>query len=183
MITLAADCLLFRLASGESVPFSAEMLSFEVTPGAARSFDEEVVKQAAKAVFHYFRHELGRDSVTVGEFAGALEKVLKGFKEQAGCRSERPHVIGSGSDLRELAGESGAGCELLFFPMLRADLRRQLQGNTRLVRFRRLRDCVKHLAGTARWSSRCRHLEEQILEFLRECLSAEAGLGSAMVVE
>ncbi len=182
MITLATDCLLFRLASGESVPFSAEMLTFEVTPGAAQTFDEEVVRHAAKAVFHYFRHELGRESVTVGEFAGALEKVLRGFKEQAGSTPERTRMVGCGSDLRELAGETGAGCELLFYPMLRAELRRQLQENAGLVRFRGLRGCVKVLAGTARWSSRCRNLEEQILEFLRECLSAEAGLGSGMVV-
>ena len=34
---------------------------------------------------------------------------------------------------------------------------------------------VKQLAGARRWSLRCRDLEKQILEYLRECLTAEAG--------
>ena len=32
MITLASECLLFELANGESVPFSAEMISVEIIP-------------------------------------------------------------------------------------------------------------------------------------------------------
>ncbi len=31
MIALQSDCLLFQLANGESVPCSAEMISFEIT--------------------------------------------------------------------------------------------------------------------------------------------------------
>lgn len=184
MITLAADCLLFRLANGESVPFSADMLNFEVSGEAAQVFDEDFVKHAAQAVFHYFRKELGRESITMGEFAGALEKVLKGFQPGASQREQKEARAICGSDLCELARESGAGCELVFFPLLRADVRRQLQGRAPLVRFRGLRACVKQLAGSTRWSSRCRGLEEQILGFLRECLSAEARPGEGtMLVE
>ena len=69
MIALASDCLTFRLTSGESIPYSAEMLSVELVGETARWFDSEFAHQAAKAVFHYFKHELGRHAVSVGEFA------------------------------------------------------------------------------------------------------------------
>jgi hypothetical protein len=41
------------------------------------------------------------------------------------------------------------------------------------LRFRGLRGCVKQLAGARRWSLRCEKLQEQIVEYLRGCLSAE----------
>src|SRR5882724_12791897 len=120
MIALASDYLLFRMANGESVPISVEMLSVELMGETTELFDSEFVRHAANAVFHYFKHELRRQTVTVGEFAGALEKVLRGFAltGQAAARTQcAPRVLES--DLRRLACESGKGCELFFFPRLR----------------------------------------------------------------
>lgn len=176
MITLAADCLLFRMTNGETVPFSAEMISVELLGETARLFEPEFVRHAANAVFHYFKHELGRQSLTLGEFAGALEKVLRGFHLPT-AEPSPPVWPGSvcESDLCDLVRESGQGCELFFFPRLRDELRRQLHYEPRVLRFRGLRGCVKQLAGARRWSSRCRQLEEQIVEYLRECLGADAG--------
>jgi hypothetical protein len=52
------------------------------------------------------------------------------------------------------------------------------------VRFRGLRGCVKQLAGTRRWTSRCEQLQDQIVEYLRGCLSAETAQNNcALVVE
>lgn len=79
MISLAHDCLLFELASGEAIPFSAEMISVELMGDVVSQLDPEVIRHAAASVFHYFKHDLERDSVTVGEFAGMLEKVLRGL--------------------------------------------------------------------------------------------------------
>jgi len=132
MIALAYDCLLFETSSGESIPFSAEMISVELTDDGIGAFDPEFLKHAASAVFHYFKHDLGRITVTVGEFAGALEKVLRGFGLESvpddedsveQCSSERRVLR---SDLRKLACESGKGFELVFFPRLRDELRQQL---------------------------------------------------------
>jgi hypothetical protein len=173
MISLASDCLLFQLANGESVPFSAEMISVELSGGAGK-FDPHFIQHAANAVFHYFKHDLGRLTVTVGEFAGALEKVLRGFGlcAQSTDPVSRPRVLES--DLRQLAFESGKGCELFFFPRLRDEVRLQLQHSPQLLRFRGLRSCVKQLTGARRWCPRCRILEGQILDFLRTCFSVEA---------
>jgi hypothetical protein len=174
MIALGGDCLLFRLASGEQVPLSAEMVSIELMGDTARWFDAEFVEHAAKAVFHYFRQELGRQSVTVGEFAGALERVLRGFKPPAEP-APAPVAAVTEADLGRLARESGEGRELVFFPRLRAELRERMRQDQGVLRFRGLRRCVMELAGARRWTARCRTLEEQIVSYLRGCLTAEAG--------
>jgi hypothetical protein len=185
MIALAADCLLFEFTTGEQVPFSAEMVSVEVSGETGQWLDPDLVRDTTNAVFHYFKHELGRQSVTVGEFSEAMEKALKGFQF-----GHRPAVRPGGapgvieSDLRWLARESGEAGELVFFPRLRAVLREQLREQPRMLRFYGLRGCVKQLARTRRWTSRCRDLEDQIVAYLRECLSAETGrVDFALLVE
>src|SRR2546423_11895525 len=80
MIALSSDCLLFELASGESLPMSPDMIAVELVGEGTAPYDQEFVSHAASAVFYYFKHELGRASVSLGEFAEALEKVLQGFK-------------------------------------------------------------------------------------------------------
>ena len=172
MIALAADCLLFRLADGESVPLSSEMISVDLMGDTRRWLDPEMVDQAAKAVFHYFKHDLGLQTVTIGDFAGALEKVLSGFSMPETADSELdPAVLEL--DLRNLAHKWGEGGELFFFPRLREELRQSLDQGWRVLRFRGLRGCVKHLVGARRWSCRCRELEEEILAYLRQYLGAE----------
>jgi hypothetical protein len=164
------------MTNGENVPLSAEMISVELLGNTIELFDAEFVRHAAGAVFHYFKHDLRRQSVTVGEFASALERVLRGFvlSTQKLVAQEkpvqRPIVV---SDLRELATESGKGCELFFFPRLREEVRAHVRKGPSVVQFRGLRSCVKQLAGAQRWSSRCRTLRDQIIAFLRECLTAE----------
>ena len=179
MITLAQDCLYFEIDGGESVPFSADMISVELSGENADMFDAEFVKHATSAVFHYFKKELGRDTISLAEFAGALEKVLRDFEFSAPvpeseipARRREAQVIES--DLRRLVHESGPGCELVFFPRLRDELRHHLQQEPRMVRFRGLRGCVKQLAGAQRWCARCRDLHDQIVDFLRNCLTVEA---------
>jgi hypothetical protein len=185
VITLAADCLLFELATGESIPYSADMVSVELADSTTEHFDSEFVRDATQAVFHYFKHELGRRSVSVVEFEGALQKVLQDFAATA-----QPPTPPDSSrrvlecDLCWLALESGQGRELLFFPRLRAELQRHLQQYPRVLRFHGLRDCVKQLTGARRWNGRCRTLEGEIVEYLRGCLGAEpAPVEVALIVE
>jgi len=174
MIALASDCLLFETSSGESVPFSAEMISVELTGEGIGVFDPEFLKNAASAVFHYFKHDLGRITVTVGEFAGALEKVLRGFGLESEPETKnyaQQRVVNS--DLRRLASESGKGFELFFFHRLRDEMRHQLSQDPQVLRFRGLRSCVKQLTGAQRWSPRCQKLQDQIVEFLRNCFTSD----------
>jgi hypothetical protein len=174
MIAMKSDCLLFQLTNGESVPCSAKMISFEVSGNTEGLLDQEMLNHATESVFHYFKSELRREAVTVGEFTEALEKVLRrlGFVIRAGGVEARPASSGA-TDLGQLAGESADSLELFFFPRLRRELRDQLQLSPRVLRFRGLRVCVKQLAGARRWSARCEKLQEQILEYMRGCLTAE----------
>lgn len=184
MILLAHDCMLFELTTGEAIPFSAEMISVELMGDAVSQLDPEVIRNAAAAVFHYFRHELERDSVTVGEFALMLEKVLRGLGLNVRPAEATAPGSSPAADLVVLARESGDARELVFFPRLRRELRVQLKSAPRVIRFRGLRRCVKHLAGARRWCPRCEHLRDQIVDYLRGCLSTDShASGCRLVVE
>ena len=185
MIAIASNCLLFEMTNGESIPFMAENISVDVTGTDDGMFDADFVRHAANAVFHYFRYELGRRVVTVAEFAAALEKVLVRFANLSPALAKaRKELLVLESDLQVLADEWGQNAELFFFSALRQELRRHLGKAPRLVRFRGLRLCVKRLIGAQRWSLRCRKLEEDIVEYLRECLHAERRKAAlALVVE
>jgi len=172
MIWLAGDCLVFQLANGEKIPFSSEMISVELLDNSSTSFEPEVIRHAAAAVFHHFKQDLERDTVTIGEFTEALEKALRGLGLQVVTTEETMRPLPA--DLSRLASESGPAGELHFFPRLRAALRGQLNQSSRLVHFHGLRPCVKQLAGARRWSPRCDSLRDQIVEYLRNCLSVEA---------
>lgn len=170
MIALSSDCLLFQLSNGESIPCSPEMISIELVGNADSTVDPEMLRHAAASVFHYFKDELARESVTVGEFAQALEKVLRSFglAIRAGG-TDSPEM----TDLGHIARESGDSLELFFYPRLRDELRAQLRQAPRVLRFHGLRGCAKQLAGAQRWSHRCEKMQEQIVEYLRQCLTAE----------
>jgi hypothetical protein len=185
MIALQSNCLFFQLASGESVPCSAEMISIELVGDANGSLDPEILRHAAASVFHYFKNELERQTVTIGEFSLALEKALRnlGLTIRAGEFESRSQEIIE-TDLALFTCQSGGSLELFFFPRLRDELRAQLRQSPRVVRFRGLRGCVKELAGAQRWSARCEKMRDQIVGYLRECLTAEPEqTDCALVVE
>ena len=185
MIAMSSGCLLFQLSNGESIPCLPEMISVEVVGNAAALLDPEVLRHAAASVFHYFKIELERETVTVGEFAGALEKVLRGLGFTIRAGGIEPHsretIV---ADLGLLTRNSGDSLELLFFPRLRDELRARLRQSPRVLHFRGLRVCVKQLTGARRWSHRCERLQDQIVDYLRGCLSAEPEQNDcALVVE
>jgi hypothetical protein len=186
MIALQSNCLFFQLDSGESVPCSAEMISIELVGDAHGFLDPEILSHAAASVFHYFKNDLERQTVTIGEFSLALEKALRnlGLTIRAGefeSRSQEIIETDLGLFMRQIDGNS---LELFFFPRLREELRAQLRQSPRVVRFRGLRGCVKELAGAQRWSARCEKMRDQIVGYLRECLTAEPEqTDCALVVE
>jgi hypothetical protein len=184
MILLATDCLIFRTATGETVPYSSESISVELMGEKAAMFDPEFIKHAAAAVFHYFRDELDRETVSVGEFTLALEKILRGFAlsvKPPQAADTAPRVVES--DLRLLAAPDEGG-ELFFFPRLRDELRSQLRHSPQMLCFQNVRSCVKQLVGARRWSERCQSLQDQIVEFLRTCMCVDNhGINCAVVVK
>jgi hypothetical protein len=182
MIALRTDCLLFELTNGESVPCSPAMITVEIVGGTASQLEPELLQHAAASVFHYFKVELDRETVTVGEFSLALEKVLHHLGYVIHTGGPDPEI--RDTDLARLIRDTAGSLELFFFPRLRDELRDQLRQSPRVVRFRGLRGCVKQIAGVRRWSSRCEQLQDQIVAFLRQCMDSEAEKpGCALVVE
>jgi hypothetical protein len=184
MIALQSDYLIFQLTNGESIPCSAQMITVEIVGNADGMIAPELLHHAAASVFHYFKIEMGRDAVTVGEFAIALEKALQGlgltlFADKLEPSPAAPVLTGPPgeltveTDMSLIALESGDSLELLFFPKLRDELRTKLRLAPRVLRFHGLRGCAKRLAGAQRWSARCEKMQEQIVGYLRECLVAE----------
>lgn len=175
MIALSSDHLIFQLTNGESIPCSVEMITIEIVGNSEGMIDAEMLRHASASVFHYFKTELDRQTVTVGEFALALEKVLRNFGLTLYAEEDQPFAKKIlEADLCLLARESDSSLELFFFPRLRDELRARLRESPRLLRFRGLRGCVKKLAGAQRWSGRCELIQDQIVGYLRECLTAEA---------
>ena len=185
MIALHSNCLIFELRNGESVPCSAEMISVEVVGEANSLLEPEMLRHAAASVFHYFKTELAREAVTIGEFSLALEKALHHLGYSIHAHDSRGQADDTThTDLARLVRETDGGMELGFFPRLRDELRFRLRQSPRVVRFHGLRGCVKQLAGARRWSRRCERMQDQIVEYLRGCLTAETAQHEcALVVE
>ncbi len=182
MIQLRTDCLVFETARGR-IPCSVELVASELIGEATEWLDPEILHQAAAGVLEYFREELGRESVTVAEFARALARVLRGFgfqvvtDEPAGEEALQP------LDLEDLAHASGPCFELAFFSALRREVISRLQTTPRVLHLRGLRACVKHLTAARRWCPRCQQLSGQILAYLGDCLLETAPkTGCALVV-
>jgi hypothetical protein len=160
-------------------------VTVELIGDSAALLDDEVIQNAAQAVLHYFKSELGKTLVSVGEFAQALERVLRGLGFSVSASDPGTESFPAGdADLGRLALDSQGGFELDFFPRLRRELRRQLDQAPGIIRFRGLRRCVKQLTGARRWTPRCQELSDQIVEYLRQCLSTESRRRSCpMLVE
>ena len=120
MIQLHNDCLLFQLEDGQMIPCSVERFTFELVGDALGDVDADVIRNAASAVVHYFKAELNRTTITVGEFTQALEQVLKAFglsvsatrtRSGAPSPSSSPSAAGStASPRRWPSSSSGPSC-------------------------------------------------------------------------
>lgn len=191
MIRLRDDCLLVQQPSGQMIPCAVEQVTIELMSETAGIMDPEIIRHAAAGVLHFFKVELKKESVTLGEFAEALARVLRGFGVGVECSPEYKTTaapahsvvfelaagdtrsVDAVADLREVVTASGSEYELGFFLRLRAILARSLRESPRTVRFVGLRGCVKQLMGRRRWCHPCRRMEEQIIDFLRESFRAE----------
>ena len=187
MILLRHDCLVFKTAAGESIPATAQEVTVELMGEQGSWLDPEIVQNAAAAVLHYFKDEKKQSAVSVAEFSEALERVLRGLGfdvKSAGAPATPkpgPEVPFTQSaprrivetNLHRFAGDLGTSCELVFFTRLRDELRRCLEDSPQLLHFSGLRECVKHLTGTKRWTTRCQSLHDQIVDYLRSCLHSE----------
>ncbi len=184
MIRLHPDCLIIKMSSGEQFPCPAEIVTVELIGDAASWMSEEVVKNVAAAVLHFFKEEQGRDVVSVAEFSEVLEDVLQGFGYTVGN-----YGLGKGkrmvrnTNINDIIPEAEGELELAMYQRLRTEMKRLLENPPDELRFSGLRGCVKRVLHAQRWSAKCQALNDQIVAFLRECLDAHAGANCSLVVK
>jgi hypothetical protein len=182
MIQLHRDYLLFETSMGQIIPCSAELVAVELIGEAIDTLDPELVQQAANAVLHYFKKDLGCTTVSVGEFSRALEQALSALGLSVGSAPASNHGKPPSHDLRSIASGVERGFELSFFPRLRQEMSARLRETPKVLCFHGLRGCVKQLIGAKRWTRECQALNDQIVEYLRACFMTEAQAGSCGLV-
>lgn len=175
MIQLHSHSLVFETTDGELIPCDAEEVTIELIGEAVQDLDPNLVRQAATAVLHYFKSECEQQVVTIREFTQALEQVLHNLGVQVSKeeKSAAKSLVGGKileADLSDLIEEDGSATELIFFARLKREFVKLLNRSPRVIRLRGLRRCVKHLIGAQRWSKRCYGPNDQIINFLRECM-------------
>jgi hypothetical protein len=168
--------------NGDFVACSAELFSIQLVDTQGSTIDPELIRHAAAAVLHYFKHDLERQSVTVAEFANALEQVLQAVGLKLSSAAAQSSSKMETADLGVLASHCGGGFELAFFPTIRQELSARLARAPSVLRFQGLNECVKELLGAKRWSGRCQALHDQIVDYLRDCLETEAPGSSCRLV-
>jgi hypothetical protein len=176
MIQLHPDCLIFRTSQGELIPCSAETVTIEMIGDASSMIDPETVREAAAAVVHYFKYDLHRETVSISEFSDALQRALRCFGFDVTTTTVE-NGAPTGTDLREIA-RTAEDYELSFFQRLREEFSRQAKASEEIVRFWGLRDCAKQITGAKRWGHAAESFSEQVVDFLRNCLSIEPGAQS-----
>lgn len=178
MIQLQSDCLVFETSDGECIPCSAEWVAVELIGEAADELDPDLVHNASIAVLHYFKKELNRYSVSIGEFSQVLAKVLRGFGlnvvDSSDAANADSGVRSVEGNLLFLAMSSGAGFELAFYSDLQRMMKDKLEAAPECLQLTGLRGCVKELLGARRWSSRCQKLNDQIVAYIRRCFALNA---------
>ena len=167
------DSLVFKVPEQDALPTGQGEVAFQLFGDGDELVAPDVIHNAAAAVLHFFREDRGLETVPVAEFSAVLEKVLKGLGFNVSWSATRPPDRAVEADLQSLAQDSGPGFELVFFQRLRDQVRQNLQGSPPMLKFAGLRGCVRHMTGARRWTGRCQEMNDQIVDFIRECLTAE----------
>ena len=185
MIQLSPDCVVLELEGGNNLPCSVELMTVELLGETSSWMDPEILKNINHGVIVYLRDELGKQLVSFEEFAEVLKQVLKGFgfdlalpqsEEVASARVEK-------KDIADWLGRKDHGFELMMFQCLRNELSRTLANEPPCVLWiHGLRACVKNQLGARRWSRKCQDLNDQLIEFIRECFYCNANSDCSLVV-
>ena len=175
MIQQRSDCLVFETASGECIPCSAEELTVELIGEGSKSLTPEVIHNAAAALLHYFKYEVSKEKVTIGEFTEALVDLLQKLGYQV---SESGSIVSSEETyveihLDDFVDHQSAAMEMAFFSKLRSAVKEALSDSAPSLKITGLRPCVLALSGSRRWNNRCRELSDHIVGFLRQCITTD----------
>jgi hypothetical protein len=120
----------------------------------------------ARGVIEYLRQRFDRQSITLEELFEKIDQTLRsiGFKDIADQLCAEPPPIDIA--LTNIVHEADSGFELRFFTLLEQHLADARRLGASEIRLSGLRDAVKLLRSTDRWSKSCQQMHDYILAFV-----------------
>jgi hypothetical protein len=173
MIRLNEHALLMCYPDGRVEPLDLSQLVGEIASqndALATKLEPWMIEHVVQSIVQYIRQEMKKETVTLQDFIDLSRELLCHFTTPNSKQSaEQSETV---CDLYQLAQRAGYGFELRFYDILRDHIEKA-SGSESYV-FTGLRRCVKFLAGHQRWRNRCRLINDEIVEFIRESLGRSA---------
>lgn len=137
----------------------------------ASKLEPWMVEHVVQSIVHYIRNEMKKETVTLQDFIDLSRELLAHFSAGGAKGKSAAEAV---CDLYQLAQRAGYGFELRFYDILRDHIQKASSNGSESYVFTGLRRCVKFLAGHQRWRNRCRVINDEIVEFIRETLERTA---------
>ncbi len=178
MVCLQDQLPLLKFGNQEAVTYEARWLSDEITKAARKAGHPEwfFAGDITRAVIEYLRHRFPRNTITIEELYGKIERVLEflGCDDIARTLEIAPPPVRI--SLSDIAVDAGSGYELEFFRLLRERLAESEGSGATQILCDGLRSAVKQICSACRWNGECERLAAEIGEFLtRELVRRRVG--------
>ncbi len=174
MIRLNEHALLMCYPDGRVEPLDLSQLVCEIAgqnDSLGSKLEPWMVEQIVNSIAHYIRHEMKKETVTLQDFIDLSRELLTHFAAPSPMAGNASEAV---CDLYQLAQRAGYGFELRFYDILRDHIQKASSNGSESYVFIGLRRCVKFLAGHQRWRNRCRLINDEIVDFIRETLGRRA---------
>jgi hypothetical protein len=174
MIRLNEHALLMCYPDGRVEPLDLSQLVCEIAgqnQSLASKLEPWMVEHVVQSIVHYIRNEMKKETVTLQDFIDLSRELLAHFSTSGAKPKSTAEAV---CDLYQLAQRAGTGFELRFYDILRDHIQKASTNGSDSYVFTGLRRCVKFLAGHQRWRNRCRVINDEIVEFIRETLGRAA---------
>ncbi len=184
MIALPAALPLIRIGADSLALCKPEWLTetlAEATQGT--NIPDWIAVDLYKGIEDFLKNHYDGTVIDAAELFNRIRETLNkvGLNEVADNLNESvPPVRIS---LSELARRAGNGYELAFFHLLEGQFRSAARGGAESLECYGLENCVKHLASTKKWSSRCESLKEEITVFLDQELERTTDAKKALSLQ
>lgn len=127
---------------------------------------EWMAKDISRGVENFLTEHYKGTVIDSADLFARIEKTLSnlGLYELAANIDRTPPPVRV--SLSELARRAGSGYELAFFQLLEEQLRSAATGGADRIECYGMRNCVRRLSASKKWSPRCDQLEREIVSFV-----------------
>lgn len=166
MIPRSQQAIYVHLPDGKIAPLLPDVMAeaFCKSQSVSGHLEPWQVQEMVEALIYYLRADLRQETIELEDLISALRELGAVCGFDAETRSE---AAVASADLYQLARGTGYGFELGFFQSVERSIQEFRSRDARLVRFVRLRSCVKMLVGAKNWCKSCQRLSDEIVAFIR----------------